>query len=159
MARPTDFTQEIADAICLKLAEGNSLRAICLADDMPNKSTVLRWLLDPAHAAFCDQYTRARALQVDGMVDEMPDIADDGSNDFVAKTNGDGSTTEAFNSEHVQRSRLRIDTRKWVAERMAPKKYGTKVALTDPDGGPLTVQIVKFSDIEKPDADDQTAGT
>jgi hypothetical protein len=136
----------MADAICLKLAEGNSLRSICEADDMPAKSTVFLWLLKPEHAAFLDQYTRARALQADALVDEMPDIADDGSNDYVTKTNGDGSTTEVFDSEHVQRSRLRIDTRKWVAERMAPKKYGSKVALTDGDGGPLVVQVMKLAD-------------
>ncbi|TIP31141.1 MAG: terminase small subunit protein, partial [Mesorhizobium sp.] len=61
-------------------------------------------------------------------------------------TNADGSTTEQVNSEHIQRSRLRIDTRKWVAERMRPKKYGSKVALTDGDGGPLVVQVLKLSE-------------
>ncbi|TIS00776.1 MAG: terminase small subunit protein, partial [Mesorhizobium sp.] len=79
---------------------------------------------------FCNQYTRAREMQADTHVDEMQDIADDGSNDYITKTNADGSTTEQVNSEHIQRSRLRIDTRKWVAERMRPKKYGSKVALT-----------------------------
>lgn len=153
MARPSDFTQDLADTICQRLAEGNSLRSICLHEDMPNKSTVLRWLLDPARAAFCDQYTRARELQADVHVDEMPDIADDGSNDYITKTNADGSTYEQVNSEHIQRSRLRIDTRKWIAERMRPKKYGAKVALTDPDGGPLVVQVLKLSEAEKPDAD------
>lgn len=108
MARPSEFTQEIADTICQQLAEGNSLRSICRADDMPDKSTVLRWLLDPARAAFCDQYTRARELQADVHVDEMPDIADDGSNDYVTKTNADGSTYEQVNSEHIQRSRLTL---------------------------------------------------
>jgi DNA-directed RNA polymerase specialized sigma24 family protein len=155
MGRPTDFTQELADAICLQLAEGKSLRSICLADDMPNKSTVLRWLLDTAHAAFCDQYTRARALQIDSHVDEMPDIADDGSNDFTTRANGGGEEQDVFNSEHVQRSRLRIDTRKWIAERMAPKKYGNKVALTDPDGGPLVVQVVKLSEANADDSASQ----
>lgn len=148
MARPSEFTQETADNICQQLAEGKSLRSICLADDMPDKSTVLRWLLDPARAAFCDQYTRARELQADVHVDEMPDIADDGSNDYITKTNADGSTSEQLNSENIQRSRLRIDTRKWIAERMRPKKYGAKVALTDPDGGPLVVQILKLSEQE-----------
>lgn len=148
MARPSEFTQEIADTICQRLAEGNSLRTICLDEDMPAKSTVLNWLLKSEHAAFMDQYTRARELQADVHVDEMPDIADDGSNDYTTKTNADGSTYEQVNSEHIQRSRLRIDTRKWIAERMRPKKYGAKVALTDPDGGPLVVQVLKLSEQE-----------
>lgn len=148
MARPSEFTQEKADAICQQLAEGNSLRSICLDEDMPAKSTVLSWLLKHEHAAFLDQYTRARELQADTHVDEMPDIADDGSNDYITKTNADGSTYEQVNSEHIQRSRLRIDTRKWIAERMRPKKYGSKVALTDGEGGPLVVQVLKLADQE-----------
>ncbi|RWC76083.1 MAG: terminase small subunit protein [Mesorhizobium sp.] len=158
MARPTDFTQDIADAICQQLAEGNSLRSICLAEDMPAKSTVLNWLLKPDYAQFLDQYTRARELQADVHVDEMPDIADDSSNDYITKTNADGSTYEQVNSEHIQRSRLRIETRKWIAERMRPKKYGSKVALTDGDGGPLVVQVLKLSDQEaKANADDSAS--
>ncbi|QND57401.1 terminase small subunit protein [Mesorhizobium huakuii] len=127
MARPSEFTNEIATAICERLAEGKSLRSICLADDMPSKTTVLRWLLDPDRSEFCDQYTRAREIQADIHVDDMVDIADDGSNDFSTKENADGSTYQQVNSEHIQRSRLRVDTRKWVAERMRPKKYGNKV--------------------------------
>ncbi|CAN7599965.1 terminase small subunit protein [Mesorhizobium amorphae] len=153
MARPSEFTQEIANAICERLAEGKSLRSICLADDMPDRVTIHRWLLDPAREAFCNQYARAREMQADTHVDEMQDIADDGSNDYITKTNGDGSTYEQVNSEHIQRSKLRIDTRKWVAERMKPKKYGAKVALTDGEGGPLVVQVLKLSEVEKTDAD------
>ena len=151
--RPSSFTQEVADIICERLADGESLRSICEADGMPSKATVFNWLLKPEHSGFFDQYTRARELQADSHVDEMPDIADDSSNDYITKTNADGSTYEQVNSEHIQRSRLRIDTRKWIAERMRPKKYGAKVALTDPDGGPLVVQVLKLSDAEKPDAD------
>lgn len=158
MGRPTIFSEEIANLICEQLADGKSLRSICLAEDMPDRVTVHRWLLDPEREAFCNQYARAREMQADTHVDEMQDIADDGSNDYVTKTNADGSTYDQVNSEHIQRSRLRIDTRKWIAERMKPKKYGAKVALTDPDGGPLTVQIVKFSEVEKTDADGQAPG-
>nr|WP_292211398.1 terminase small subunit protein [Mesorhizobium sp.] len=121
---------------------------------MPSKTTVFNWLLNPDRAAFLDQYTRARELQADTHVDEMPDIADDSRNDYMTKINGDGTTSEHLNSENIQRSRLRIDTRKWVAERMRPKKYGAKVALTDGEGGPLVVQVLKLADQEaKADAD------
>lgn len=146
LGRPSSFTQEVADVICDRLADGESLRSICVDDAMPDKKTVFRWLQDKDRDDFRHQYACARELQADTHVDEMADIADDGTNDYITKTRPDGSTYEAFDAEHVQRSRLRIDTRKWIAERMRPKKYGAKVALTDPDGGPLTVQVLKLSD-------------
>jgi hypothetical protein len=41
----------------------------------------------------------------------------------------------------VQRSKIRIETRRWLAERMAPKKYGLRTAteISGPNGGPLQV--------------------
>lgn len=150
--RPSDFTQDIADAICEKLGDGISLRTICLAEDMPAKSTVFRWL--SLNKAFSDQYARAREAQADAIFDESLDIADDGSNDYITKTNGDGSTTVQPNTEHIQRSRLRIDTRKWMAGKLAPKKYGDKIALTGADGdGPVRIehsgQIAKLDATER----------
>ncbi|MER8567609.1 terminase small subunit protein [Mesorhizobium sp. M0924] len=145
------FTQEIADTICEKLADGKSLRSICEAEDMPDRTTVFNWLLKPERAEFFDQYARARELQADTHVDEMPDIADDSRNDYMTKVNGDGSTSEALNSENIQRARLRIDTRKWIAARMRPKKYGDKVALTNGEGGPLVVQVLKLSEANADD--------
>lgn len=144
MPRPSDFTQEIADLICDKLAEGKSLRSICLAEDMPSKSAVFRWLA--ANEAFRDQYARAREAQADALFDDILDIADDGSNDFITKENADGSEYEAVNAEHIQRSRLRVDARKWMAGKLQPKKYGEKLALTDPDGERLKIEVVTFAD-------------
>jgi hypothetical protein len=139
MGRPSDFSQEIADTICAKLAEPRSLRSICQDEGMPDKATVFRWL--EAHPAFRDQYARGRVFQAESIFDEALDIADDGSNDYVTKTNGDGSTYQQVNTEHIQRSRLRIDTRKWMAGKLAPKKYGEKIALTGSDGsGPVQIE-------------------
>ena len=124
MARASEFNQEMADAICDRLADGRSLRSICLADDMPVQSTVFKWLSQ--QPAFAEQYARAREAQADALFDEIQDIADDGSNDYITKTNADGSEYEAVNSEHIQRSRLRVDARKWMASKLQPKKYGDK---------------------------------
>ena len=63
------------------------------------------------------------ASRADAMFEDMIDIADDGRNDYIV--NGDGE--ERFNTEHVQRSRLRLDTRKWMLSKMLPKKYGDKI--------------------------------
>ncbi len=154
LGRPSDYTAEIALTICARLADGESLRSICRDDDMPDKATVFRWLLLPEREDFRDQYARAREMQADSHVDDMTDIADDGTNDWMERKNADGSTGDiVLNGEHIQRSRLRVDTRKWIAERMKPKKYGSKLALTDPDGGPLQVTVRKFSErhaVDKP---------
>lgn len=129
MGRPSDFAQETADAICERLIEGESLRAICLDDDMPSASTVCRWLAQ--QSAFREQYAYAREAQADTLTDETLDIADDGSNDWMEKKNAAGDVIGVeYNGDAVQRSKLRIDTRKWYASKLAPKKYGDKVALT-----------------------------
>ena len=131
----SSFTQEKADAICERLAEGESLRSICKGEDMPNKSTVMRWLAD--NEAFRDQYARAREAQADHLAEEILQIADDGSNDTYQTDDG-----EAVNHDVIARSRLRVDARKWLASKMAPKKYGDKLQaeLTGANGGAVQVE-------------------
>lgn len=137
--RPSSYTQEIGDAICERIAEGESLRSICGAEDMPSKSAVFRWLA--TDLTFRDQYARAKEAQAEALADEIMDIADDGSNDWMEKEHG-----PVLDAEHVQRSKLRIEARKWVAAKLLPKKYGDKVALTGADDGPLQVVIQRFSE-------------
>lgn len=129
MARPSSFTQEIADTICLGLAEGVSLRVICAKDGMPDKATVFRWLA--GNEAFRDQYARAREAQADFLAEEILQIADDGQNDTYLTDNG-----LAVNHDAIARSRLRVDARKWLASKMAPKKYGDKLAVGGADDLP-----------------------
>lgn len=125
VGRPSSFSEEIAERICSQLADGKSLRKICLADDMPHSVTVFRWLAE--RDEFRSQYARAREAQADALFDEALDIADDGINDWVAdREEEDGFR---YNGDAVQRSKLRIDTRKWMAGKLRPKVYGDKVAL------------------------------
>lgn len=143
--RPSEFTQEIADAICERIADGESLRSICTDDEMPNKATVFRWLAK--NPDFSDQYARARETQADTLFDECLDIADDGRNDWVERERKDGTTYIALNEEAIARSRLRLDARKWMAGKLRPKVYGDKVALTGGGEGdaPIKTQLsVKF---------------
>lgn len=145
MGRPSEFTQDIADKICGDLADARSLRSICLADDMPGLTTVFRWLRE--NEAFRNQYACAREAQADAIFDEALDIADDGSNDWMERRREDGSTDEVVNHEHIARSKLRIDTRKWMAGKLAPKKYGDKTLVGSDPENPLpagfTVNLVK----------------
>jgi len=150
--RPSSFTQELADTICERIADGESLRTICINEDMPNKATVFRWLA--AKPEFSDQYARAREIQADTIFDEMIDIADDASNDWMERRNGDGENIGwQMNGDHVRRSQLRIDARKWIAGKLRPKVYGDKIVQeqTGPNGGPIetrTTHTVDPKDIE-----------
>ncbi len=129
--RPTDYNQEIADLICKRITEGESLLRICKDDDMPSRSTVHRWLLDDDKQAFRDKYEFAINVKAEKMFDELTDIADDGKNDFMEReVGGDGKTVKVVNTEHIQRSRLRVDTRKWYLSKVLPKKFGDKLDHT-----------------------------
>lgn len=130
MARPSKLSQPLCDAICDRIADGESLRKICDADDMPNKATVFRWLAD--NPAFSDQYARARESQADTMADDILTIADDGLNDSYVDDNGNKRTDQ----DVIARSRLRVEARKWLASKMAPKKYGDKLAIGGADDLP-----------------------
>jgi hypothetical protein len=77
--RPSDYYAEIAMTICDRLAEGESLRAICADAGMPDKATVLRWM--GRHKEFRDQYAWAREAQADDILEEILEIADDSSRD------------------------------------------------------------------------------
>lgn len=124
--RPTTFTQGLADRICAELAEGKSMRTVCKADDMPAMSTVFKWLRE--RPEFSQQYTKAKEESADALVEEMLDIADDGTNDWMEVHDKDGEAAGyKINGEAVQRSRLRVETRKWIAAKLKPKKYSEKV--------------------------------
>jgi len=133
MARPSSFTQKVADAICEGIAEGRSLRDICDEPGMPNKATVFRWLADDTFSLFRDQYTRAREAQADVLFDEILQIADDGTRDTYTDKDGNERTDQ----DVIARSRLRVDARKWMAGKLRPKVYGDKLEL----GGSVSFSI------------------
>jgi hypothetical protein len=112
--------------ICERIANGESLRGICAGEGMPSAPLVMKWLANDEDGALREQYARAREAQADHIFDEILEIADDGKNDWMEK-NGEESVGYALNGEHVQRSKLRIDARKWMAGKMRPKVYGDKI--------------------------------
>lgn len=115
---------------------------------MPAASTVFGWLAGSNEKLrpFMEQYARAREMQADCLVDEILEISDDGTNDWMERRSEDEKgagvgTGWILNGEHVQRSRLRVDSRKWFASKVFPKKYGDKIQaeVTGKDGGPIQV--------------------
>jgi len=151
--RPTDYNPELAEIICVRLIDGESLREICDNEDMPDKTTVLRWLVK--YEEFRTQYTQARELQAESDLDEVVKIADDSSCDlgFKEVTDATGKSAKPiFLHDHVQRAKLRIETRLKRSEKMHPKKYGPqlKQELTGAEGGPLQF-AVSVSFVKAPD--------
>lgn len=124
MTRHVGFNQKTADAICERLASGLSLRAICRNKAMPSKSTVFKWLAE--NSTFADHYARAREAQADLLVDEMVAIADTPKIGRKTKKTSDGKVEETT-FDMTEHRRLQIETRKWVAARMRPKKYGDRL--------------------------------
>ena len=120
MGRPSVYTAEMVDAICDRLVSGESLKAICRDDHMPSRRVVHEWVADDRNG-FRDKYARARAIQADCMLDEILEIADDARSDWVMR---DGR--RVFDHKNVSQARLRIDARKWLMARLAPKKWGNR---------------------------------
>lgn len=124
--RPSLYTPEVAEEICSRLATGESLKTICNDSHLPSKVCVLNWVSDPKHP-ITDLYVRARELGYLKIADELIDIADDSTNDYMDRVGPDGEVTRVADPETMARSRLRLDTRKWILSKMLPKIYGDKV--------------------------------
>jgi len=126
VGRPTKYTQRLADKICALLSEGQSMRTVCKDSKLPSARTLFYWLR--TNEEFLQQYTRAKEESADALTDEMLDIADNATNDWMEKQGKDAKGYET-NGENIQRSRLRIDTRKWLSSKLKPKKYGDRTQL------------------------------
>lgn len=143
--RPKVFSQDVADKICEIISTSNkSLRTICDIEGMPCVATVLNW--QNTNEIFLAQYTRAKEEQADFLAEEIIEISDETSQD-LQRIDEYGNRIE--NKEFINRSRLRVDARKWVASKLKPKKYGDKVDVTS--GGEVMKQAMiiqgqKFAD-------------
>jgi len=159
--RPSVYTVDLADRICEKIATTSfGLVYICKSiDKCPSHKVVREWILanrkqnpeDENEVGFRDKYVRAKEAQADFLVEEILDIADNGTNDWVDRENPNGGTGKALNAEHIARSRLRVDSRKWLASKLFPKKYSdrSQVDLANADNKPFeTVQTIRFVGVD-----------
>jgi hypothetical protein len=136
--RKTVFkTVELTTEICFAIANGANPSRMC-ADNMrmPSYTTLYAWLaIDPAFKAMWDT---AMVLRSERLVDEILEIADDGSNDYDYV---DSTGVAHVNGENIARAKLRVDTRKWLASKLLPKKYGDKTILSGDEENPLQIQV------------------
>lgn len=120
--QPTLYNKEIAEKICRAVSISTlGLRKICkLNPDFPCHDTILQWRLD--HPEFSAQYADAKRHQAELLAEEILEISDDDSQDEISDERG-----IRVNAEFINRSRLKVDTRKWIACKLLPKIYGEKI--------------------------------
>ena len=100
------------------------MRQICQNPNMPARSTIFVWLEE--HQDFARSYTLARQIQIEDLMDEILEIADDSSNDWIEREGPDGKEYRVFNPDSIRRSKLRIGARKWLISKLMPKRYSWK---------------------------------
>lgn len=155
--RPSKYTPEIAQQMCEMLADGIPLREICRMDGFPAWRTVYDWMyrddaLGEDGVGLSAAIARAREIGYDAMAEECIDIADNGNNDWMERLDKDGvSVGWMLNGDHVQRSKLRIETRLKLLAKFNPKKYGDKVQVGGDPENPFKMQadVAIFDEILK----------
>jgi hypothetical protein len=120
--RPSSYTTELAEGICLRIADGESLADIVKDADMPGYATVTQWRREKPE--FAAMYAQARADQADGEVDEMRALAD-AEPEMIRGELGGTRIDPAW----VAMQKNRIDVRKWRASKFRPKVYGEKLEV------------------------------
>jgi hypothetical protein len=126
--RPVEYTEDIAEEVCWRLAHGESLVSICRDEHLPHCATIYRWLV--RFPVFCEMYARAREDQADTNADEILQIADEMPPEF---TDDKGRTY--LDQTFIQWQKNRIDARKWTAAKLKPRKYGDRMAVVGVEGG------------------------
>ena len=147
MAYISQYTDEqkeyYVDLMCAAISTSNrGLARLAEAfkkedERFPAHTTILLWMAQSKD--YTERYARARETQADYLADEIIEISDNDTLDLAFNDEG-----KAFvDHENIQRSRLRVDARKWVAAKLKPQRYGDKVdhTVANPDGTPLDLVI------------------
>lgn len=103
MPRTTTYQPQIANSICEQIANGASLRSICDNPNMPNKSTIFRWL--NKYPDFNALYRQAMKWRLEYYLDRVLEIAD--------------SATE----ETLKANQLQIDSLKWYVGKLSARVH------------------------------------
>jgi hypothetical protein len=125
MGRHTLYTADLADWILDQLAGGRTLADVCRDPAMPARPTVQSWV-EADREGFAARYKAARDSGCDAMADQIIDIADDASGDWIVLAKPDGTTEIVANPQHLQRCKLRISARRWRLSKLLPGVYGDR---------------------------------
>lgn len=122
----SNYTPERAQQVLDSLAATGSLRAVCRELGI-GRNTIVDWIVKDIDG-FSDAYARAKDIGIDELVDEMLEISNTPVMGTETTQKADG-VVEVKTSEMLGHRKIQIETRRWLAERMAPKKYGLKQGL------------------------------
>jgi len=145
--RPSIYSEELAINICDQIANGSSLNKVCKAENMPSPASVFLWLGN--NKWFSDKYAEAVEERAELMVEQMLEIADNEVSqplviDGIPVPDADGNPIMVKDSVAVAHAKLRVDTRKWIASKLKPKKYGEKTEVIGAGGAAHTVINQQF---------------
>jgi hypothetical protein len=134
---PVAYSEALADKICLDIASGMSMTDAAHSNGV-NNSTLYFWLTREKYRDdFYPKYMNAKKLQAELISTEIIKLSDDRSKDYIIDDKGNKKPDLAA----VQRSRLMVESRKYLLSKMLPRVYGEKLALTDGDGQPVTINL------------------
>lgn len=113
---------------------------------MPSASTVRYWAIEDI-SGFSARYAIARDRQLESWADDIIDNAEDDSRDVTKEETFDAegkvvSTKITQNHVRVARSRLIIDSKKWILSKLKPERYGTQIKVAGDSEHPI-VAILK----------------
>jgi len=150
--RPTKYSVARAKRICDAIAAGRTAREIAATQEIPWQ-TVCNWR--DQHPEFAAQLKAAQAARAELMAEEILEIADDSSADFVEFETPSGRIRREPNQELVQRSRLRVETRKYLMEKWSPHHYGPiqRLELTGAGGSPILLEQITMVAMARLDAE------
>lgn len=139
--RPTEYSIALIDDLCERISSSSkSLSTICKEIGI-SRGTVYKWLNESDKQEFINKYARAKEEQADFLAEEILEIADDNSGDVTYNKDGD----EVINTEFVQRSKLRMEARKWIASKLKPKKYSDRTNIDHTTNGEKITQPIDLS--------------
>ncbi len=123
--RPTKYNDMLAKEICDTIASSSKgTKKLCSEHShWPCQDTLFTWL--KTYPEFSESYAKAKICQIELLVDEILEISDDASQDQYVNEQG----ILVSNPPAINRARLKVDTRKWLASKLVPKLYGNKIDI------------------------------
>ena len=144
----TDQKEAILHSIFVKISNGSSARQAIIESEI-NNSTFFEWLQKDTSKQYAESYTRACEIRAEKLTDEILQIADEANADIVGVDEKTGKPI--VNGEAINRSRLKVDARKWLAGKIAPKKYGDKIDVTSKGESIQAPSVVNVKIVEPED--------
>ncbi len=140
-----DQKEAILHSIFVKISNGSSARQAILESEI-NNSTFFEWLQKDTSKQYAESYVRACEIRAEKLTDEILQIADEANADIIGVDEKTGKPI--VNGEAINRSRLKVDARKWLAGKLAPKKYGDKIDVTSKGESIQAPSVVNVKIIE-----------